>query len=168
MQKGPGNKEEERLAVTTTGYGMEQLVTIAAISNGTGQAIASSVAVELEKKGIKDQIKAICYDTTASNSGTRNGSVALLEKELGRKLLHLPCRHHIMELILEAAFTKVFKEKSSGPEITIFKRFQKAWSNIDKGIEEKIMFIYFFIKNYLLKDRSSHSKENFQQMHRRE
>lgn len=57
----------------------------------------------------------------------------LLEKMLGRTLLHLPCRHHILELVLEASFTKVFKEKSNGPEIAIFKRFQKAWSGINTG-----------------------------------
>lgn len=133
MNKGPGTEDEERLAITTTGYGKEQLIGVPVVTNGTGKEIASSVAAELKKKDIQHHVKAICYDTTASNSGVRNGSVVLLEQELKKKLLHLPCRHHIMELVLEAAFTEVFEEKSSGPDISIFKRFQKAWPNISKG-----------------------------------
>lgn len=136
MSKGPATAEEERLAITTTGYGKEQLVGVPVIANGTGKEIASNVAEELRKKQIENDIKAICYDTTASNSGAHNGAVVLLEQNLKRKLLHFPCRHHIMKLLLEAAFSNAFEEKSCGPDISIFKRFQKAWTNIDKGIQQ--------------------------------
>lgn len=133
MKKGVGLESEERLAVTTSGFGTEQIVGVPVIPTGTGKDIAQAVVKLLEEKGIENSIKGICYDTTAANSGIQNGSVVLLEKLIGRSLLRLPCRHHILELILEAVFTKVFSEKSSGPEITIFKRFQKEWPGINKG-----------------------------------
>ncbi|XP_029708295.2 uncharacterized protein LOC109401706 [Aedes albopictus] len=132
MKKGVGLESEERLAVTTSGFGTEQIVGVPVIPTGTGKDIAQAVVKLLEEKGIENSIKGICYDTTAANSGIQNGSVVLLEKLIGRSLLRLPCRHHILELILEAVFTKVFSEKSSGPEITIFKRFQKEWPGINK------------------------------------
>ncbi|CAL4063185.1 unnamed protein product, partial [Meganyctiphanes norvegica] len=44
-------------------------------------------------------IAAIVFDTTAVNSGHRQGIVVRLEAEFGRPLLQLPCRHHILELV---------------------------------------------------------------------
>lgn len=51
---------------------------------------------------------------------------------LGRTLLWLPCRHHINEIILRAVF-EIHFTKTSGPNVTIFKRFQDAWETIDKS-----------------------------------
>ena len=39
------------------------------------------------------------FDTTAGNTGHLNGACTLLEKQMGRDLLWLACRHHVMELI---------------------------------------------------------------------
>lgn len=131
MSNGPRQRMEERLAVTVSGNNNEQLLGVPVIPSGAGRDIAAGVYDELEKWNITKIIKDISYDTTASNSGIHNGAVAVLEQRLGRELLHLPCRHHIFELVLEAAFTTAMKERSSGPEIGIFKRFQKAWNMID-------------------------------------
>jgi hypothetical protein len=38
----------------------------------------------LETWSVKDIVKAFCFDTTANNSGIRNGCCALMEKELKR------------------------------------------------------------------------------------
>lgn len=121
MSKGLSEKPEERLAITVTGNENEQLLGIPVIPSGSGKDIANGVYAALENWDILNQIKWIGYDTTASNSGVHNGAVSLLEKRLGRKLLHLPYRHHIMELILEAVFSTAFKEKSNGPDIAILK-----------------------------------------------
>ena len=55
----------------------------------------------------------------------------LLRRNLKKDVLHFPCRHHIMELIIGSAFEKV-TATSTGPEIQIFKRFQQ-WLDIDHG-----------------------------------
>ena len=130
MAKGPNGKTEERLAITVTGNNNEQLLGVPAISNGTGKETAEGTFKKLMEFNIDDHVKAISYDTTATNSGKYSGAVVMLEKLLKRKLLHLPCRHHIFELVLEAAFSEAFQEKSTGPEIPMFKRFQKAWDDI--------------------------------------
>ena len=72
----------------------------------------------------------MCFDTTASNSGVKKGASKLLEEELGRKLLWLACRHHILELIIGAVWEKLFGEVK-GPDNPYFKALRKEWQSID-------------------------------------
>lgn len=63
-------------------------------------------------------------DTTSSNTGRFKGACELLKKAIGRDiLLFLGCRHHMNEIILAAVFTEANVGVSTGPEITIFKKF---------------------------------------------
>lgn len=50
---------------------------------------------------------------------------------MGRELLYLPCRHHILEVMLRGVFESKFGP-TTGPHPDIFKRFQKAWPTLDK------------------------------------
>jgi len=56
----------------------------------------------------------------------------LLEGLLEKEVLYLACRHHSHEILLEEAFSITMGSSmtSSGPEILLFKRFKKFWSNI--------------------------------------
>lgn len=49
---------------------------------------------------------------------------------LGRRLLWLACRHHMLEVLLSDAFAVCFGP-SSGPDIAIFKRFRYKWSQLN-------------------------------------
>ena len=49
----------------------------------------------------------------------------LIEKRLGKNLLNLACRHHVMELIAKKAFEECFGT-TTAPEVLLFKRF-KEW-----------------------------------------
>jgi len=51
---------------------------------------------------------------------------------LNRDIIYFACRHHVSELIIQAAFNEAKLYVSSGPIIPIFKRFQNAWKEIDK------------------------------------
>ena len=66
----------------------------------------------------------MCFDTTSSNTGRINGACVILQQLLGQDLLHLACRHHILELIAGAAFKTVITS-SSAPDIQLFKRFKR-------------------------------------------
>ena len=79
---------------------------------------------------IENQVVALCFDTTASNTGHRRGACVQIEQKLNQDLLYLACRHHIMELLIGTTFDKMLKA-SSGPEILLFKRFMKQWPSID-------------------------------------
>ena len=40
------------------------------------------------------------FDTTSSNTGLLSGACVILDQLLGRPLLNLGCRHHVLELVL--------------------------------------------------------------------
>lgn len=65
----------------------------------------------------------MCFDTTASNTGNQNGACVLLEDKLNRKLLHLACRHHILELLVSKLFEILVEKNTRGPIIDIFQKF---------------------------------------------
>ncbi len=70
------------------------------------------------------------FDTTAANTGSWNGACILLQQKMQKDLLWLACRHHILEIMLEAVVV-LSLGVSQGPDILLFKRFQKQWSSID-------------------------------------
>lgn len=127
-----GSEKVDRLPVIVSGYGVShsQLLSVPKIPSGSGQQQAHAVERTLHEWGIAEQVRSMCFDTTSSNTGRLNGACVLLEQALGRDLLHLPCRHHIMELIAGAAFWSCMG-CSSGPEIQLFKRFKAQWNFID-------------------------------------
>src|SRR5688572_33064740 len=55
----------------------------------------------------------------------------LLKQKLGKKLLHLACWHHIMELVPSCSLSRQFA-LTSGPDVATCKRFQINWTNIDQ------------------------------------
>ncbi|GBP74684.1 hypothetical protein EVAR_58950_1 [Eumeta japonica] len=67
----------------------------------------------------------------AVNSGLRNGACILLEPKMEKDMLWLACRHHILEIVLEAVVSTALGP-SSGPDILIFKRFKNYWNKIDQ------------------------------------
>lgn len=125
-----GRDIEDRLPVIVSGSGISQLLGVPKIASSRGEAQATAVADLITEWGLVDCIVAMCFDTTASNTGHTSGACVLLEQKLEKRLLHLACRHHILELILAGVF-KESLELMSGPDVAIFKRFQQAWSSLD-------------------------------------
>jgi len=125
-------KHVDRLPTRLSGNGISKLLGVPKLVSGTGELVATAVFNTIADWGISDQVRAISFDTTASNTGHRAGACVLLEKKLGKSLLHLACRHHIMELVLGSAFEAAFG-KSSSPNVILFKRFQQKWAFIDQS-----------------------------------
>jgi hypothetical protein len=88
---------------------------------------------------VKDSLIGLCFDTTASKTGIRNGCATLIESKLKPAILWLPCRHHIQELHVKHAFSAVFGERS-GPDDLIFKRFQSQWEESSKDTNDLQLF----------------------------
>lgn len=65
------------------------------------------------------------------NIGWKNGAASFIERQLEKNLLWLPCRHHILELVLESVYHTVMGP-TTGPDITVFKQFQGHWDTIEK------------------------------------
>ncbi|XP_074110879.1 uncharacterized protein LOC141535036 [Cotesia typhae] len=58
----------DRLAVLVSGLNFEQLLGIPKIESGTGEHQAMSIIDLLDRWGLTNCIKGLCFDTTASNS----------------------------------------------------------------------------------------------------
>ena len=63
------------------------------------------------------------FDTTAANTGLKKGACSLLEKELGKELVWIACRHHVFEVVLADVFSVTLGPSGSGLEIELFTRF---------------------------------------------
>ena len=127
-----GKSKIERLVILVSGNGVSQLLAVAKLPSGTGEAQATAVFEAVEDWRVTDRIKAMCFDTTNSNTGKFMGACVRWEQMLGREVLSLACRHHVMELIIGAAF-KVCMAYSPSPDVLLFKRFQAEWVNIEKN-----------------------------------
>ncbi|GBL75169.1 hypothetical protein AVEN_194418-1 [Araneus ventricosus] len=94
-----------------------------------GEEQSAAVFEAIESWGISNNIHAMCFDTTSSNTGRNAGTCVLLEQKLEKVLLSLACRHHVMELIIGSGFV-VCMGATSAPEV-LFKRFKEYWRFID-------------------------------------
>ena len=120
-----GQGKVDRLPVLVSGDGTEKLLGVPKLYAGTGEQEAEAVYSLLKKWRLVDQVQAMSFDTTSGNTGHVNGACTLLEKKIGRELLWLACRHHVMELILSKVFT-VCCGPSSAPDIPISLRRLKT------------------------------------------
>ncbi len=60
-----------------------------------------------------------------------NGAFVLMEKKLGKPLIYLACRHHMLEVIPKNVFEKTV-EASSSPDIgTLCMEFRQKWGTMD-------------------------------------
>nr|XP_047146815.1 uncharacterized protein LOC124819345 [Hydra vulgaris] len=129
MKDLTGDEKVDRLPIVVSSDGVDQLLAVPKLSLGTGHAICDAIVQIIDDWKIKDDIKAFSFDTTAANTGRRNGACVLLEGKLGHDVLYLACRHHIHEIMLEEVFSLCISPSSS-PEIQLFKRFKQFWPNI--------------------------------------
>lgn len=124
-----GHKVVERLPILVSGQGIDQLLAVPKLNRGTGEAAASAIHETILSWNLGEKIKYMSFDTTAANTGSRNGACILLQQKMEKDLLWLACRHHIMELMLEAVVLFAVGP-SSGPDILIFKRFKNNWAGL--------------------------------------
>lgn len=100
----------DRLPIVVTNGEIEKLLCVPELENSTGEAQANAIFQALDNWGLTDKVKALSFDTTASNTGPIKGAAVLLEQLLGKELLWLPCRHHIYELVLKSVFTQKLRQ----------------------------------------------------------
>ncbi|KAL1454591.1 hypothetical protein WDU94_010811 [Cyamophila willieti] len=109
----------------------DQLLGVPLADSSTGEEQALAVYECLQEWGLTNCVKAMCFDTTASNTGRLNGACTILEQMLDKELLYFACRHHILEVVLRGVF-EVKLGSTTGPHPDLFKKIEKAWPNIDK------------------------------------
>ena len=125
-------KTQDRLAVyiSIPNENPGQFLASLEIASGSGKNMADAVLKILEEMHLLDQVQAVVFDTTASNSGQWKGSVTLLEELVRHVLLWLACRHHIAELHIKHASEEV-QGPSKVPDDPLFKRFKEKFGFLD-------------------------------------
>jgi len=111
--------------------GDKKLQVVSKIPAGPGQAIAHAAYNGIQEWELKNLIRSMCFDTTSSNTGQLSRACTILEQLLDWSLLYFDCHHHIVELVLAAAFGEC-KGPISVPGIVMFQRFRCHWSCIDQ------------------------------------
>ena len=128
-----GNKETvDRIAILVTGGGEEMLLGVPKIGRGTGKDQAEACLIALDDWGLRGQVRGLVFDTTASNTGLKNGACTFLEDSVGQELAWVACRHHVMEVVLASVFNTLFGA-SRGPDVAMFKRFKQRWPCLEKN-----------------------------------
>jgi len=94
----------DRLAILVSGEGTTKLLGVPKVHSGTGDAQATAVFSLIQDWNLNDRVQYMSFDTTSSNTGLKSGAWMLLEQKLGRNLVSLACRHHVMELIIAKVF----------------------------------------------------------------
>ncbi|XP_043468110.1 uncharacterized protein LOC122502231 isoform X2 [Leptopilina heterotoma] len=144
-----GKESVDRLPVIVMSQDKEQLLGVPKLSSATGEEVACAVYEILMQWSLENKIQALVFDTTASNSGRLNGACVLLEQKLNRDILFLAYRHHIYEIMLASVFEEPKLSFQTGPDIQIFKKFQKIGQksiklNILLGIQTMM-----YVKHYV-------------------
>jgi len=77
-----------------------KLLGVPKLPAGTGEAQANAVYQLIDDWQLTERIQSMCFDTTASNTGSKAGACAILSQKLQKPLLGLACRHHMHELVM--------------------------------------------------------------------
>lgn len=125
-----GTEKVDRLAILVSFNDKEQLLGVPQC-DGSGLGMAETVYGELINWDIAERIVGMCVDTTASNTGKKNGACVNLERLLERNILYFPCRHHMFETVLRGVFDALLGP-TSGPDTPLFRRFKESWAKIDR------------------------------------
>lgn len=101
------------------------------IEDGSGECQSDDIVSSLTDWKALDKIVGMCYDTCSANTGWLNGACVKIESKIGRPLLWLPCRKHVLEIILKAAFVECFGDDLS-PVYLEFEVFRcNEWYSLD-------------------------------------
>ena len=117
----------ERLAVSVSSPDLSdgsQLLGCPELETGTGLALMEASLALTNDWCLTEHLVAVSYDTTGTNSAPGKGMVGRIERELDRRLIRLPCRHHIIELRGKHASEKVSGRSTTGPGDVLFKKFR--------------------------------------------
>ena len=132
--------KKERLAVSITCKGKHFLLGVPSCTDATGEKQYEKIIDLLQKYQIKDDIKGLVFDTTASNTGKDKGVNSRLNQYVERPVLHLACRHHVYECHIKNV-AKIFRQ-TVGPENPLFKKLLDKFSELEIDQTKLVKFQY--------------------------
>ena len=103
---GYRGEQVNRTAVVVSGERTEFLLGVPVAADSSGREETTAVLKELKEQDLDHKITALLFDTMATNTGMIRGACIRIEKDLGRDLLWLACRHHVCEVVLKRWLVK--------------------------------------------------------------
>ena len=99
--------------------GEEKVLAILEMENSKAEEGASVIIQALQHWKIANgALVGFVFDTTNTNSGWKSGIVVRLEEFLERRVLHVYCRHHVFERLVNDTVNVCLGE-STFPEVVI-------------------------------------------------
>ena len=121
----------DRLLIIVSDKDVTKLLAIPKLKSGIAAVMSNACFAEIRSWGLEDRIMAMCFDTTASNTGCKGGVCFKLEAELRKDLLNLACRHHVSEIVLEKVFS--LHDSARSPKLELFSHFRDFWPQIHQA-----------------------------------
>ena len=95
LTKDRYNNKHEAVSVIISDFKDSKLLGVQKLEKVIGKAQAQASYELLEVWNLKENVKALVFDTTASNTGWNQGTAKTLEKLLDHKFFCNACRHHV-------------------------------------------------------------------------
>lgn len=132
--------KDEKLAILVSGaphftegkvLGIPSLVDEENNPTSTGEAQFSACLDLIDEWNLKDNIRAMCFDTTSSNTGAHRGACSRLERDyFEEKVFWFGCIHHVSELIIGAVWYSLF-DADNGPDNKAYHQVKDTWPDLD-------------------------------------
>lgn len=109
-----------------------KLLAIKDLPSSSAKSQADAVLHEIHSWGLSEKVVGTAFDTTAVNSGRKNGTALMVERALKKKTLYIACRRHILELVVKAVYEcdSMFGHNNT-PQWEEMKVLSENWENLD-------------------------------------
>ena len=155
--KEKGSKLSNRVCVYVTGVENEdfrKLLGVPETVDGTGMAESELVKNLLMEWDIKEEVSAMVFDTTSSNTGADIGACKCLEVWLDKPVLWLACRHHVHELHLKR-FIQDITGQTKDPGVALFRRLKSEWYSLEIDYTNLNKFDYSSVPDWMQEEAKS-------------
>ena len=138
LRQVDGSDSYMAVVLTDLLTGEEKILSIIEMKNSKAEEGVSAVIKALQHWSIdKKQIIGCVFDTTNTNSGWRLGIVVRLEEFLEHRVIHVYCRHHVLERMANDV-VNVCLGPSTSPEELSYKFLIDNWKKINTMDREEL------------------------------
>ena len=150
LRQVDGSDSYMAVVLTNLHNGEEKILSIVEMQNSKAEEGVAAVIKALKHWNIdKKMIIGCVFDTTNTNSGWKSGVVVRLEEFLQHRILHVYCRHHVFERLVNDVVT-VCLGPSTSPEEQTYKCLIDNWNKLNTEDREELKVNRK--TNYILQD----------------
>ena len=138
LRQVDGSDSYMAVVLTDLHTGEEKILSILEMQNSKAAEGVAAVIKALQHWNIdKERIIGCVFDTTNTNSGWKSGIVVRLEEFLEHRVLHVYCRHHVLERMANDV-VNVCLGSSTSPEELSYKFLIDNWKKLNTTDREEL------------------------------